>query len=189
MPADMKGLIAQAFKNLAKQKSIDKITVKALIEACGNSRQTFYYHFQDIMDVISWTLQQAARETLEQGIKADTPQEAFRILICDILENRSLVIRLLDSQRRAEIEALFLQTAKISLIEMLRRRPLSRPLPYTDMDMALDFWAYGITGLLLSRCLKGSVDPDQLAVQIVSLVPNPPASSDSQTPYNFFPLS
>lgn len=45
MPADMKAIIAQAFKELAQQKSIDKITVKSLIESCGISRQTFYYHF------------------------------------------------------------------------------------------------------------------------------------------------
>ena len=31
MPADMKAIIAQAFKELAQQKSIDKITVKSLI--------------------------------------------------------------------------------------------------------------------------------------------------------------
>ena len=81
MPADMKAIIAQAFKELAQQKSIDKITVKSLIESCGISRQTFYYHFQDIMDVISWSLQQVSEETLARSIKAGTPREALRLLI------------------------------------------------------------------------------------------------------------
>lgn len=134
MPADMKAIIAQAFKELAQQKSIDKITVKSLIESCGISRQTFYYHFQDIMDVISWSLQQASEETLARSIKAGTPREALRLLISDVSENRSMIIRLLDSQRRSEIEALFVRTARGSLQEILRQRPVTLPFPYTNLE-------------------------------------------------------
>lgn len=36
----------------SQRKNVDKITVKALIDKCRISRQTFYYHFQDIMDVM-----------------------------------------------------------------------------------------------------------------------------------------
>lgn len=180
MPADMKAIIAQAFKELAQQKSIDKITVKSLIESCGISRQTFYYHFQDIMDVISWSLQQASEETLARSIKAGTPREALRLLISDVSENRSMIIRLLDSQRRSEIEALFVRTARGSLQEILRQRPVTLPFPHTNLETALDFWAFGITGLLLSRCLKGPVDADLLAGQILLLIPEELSSPDSQ---------
>lgn len=44
MPVQVKPMIAEAFIRLSKQKNIDKITVKDLVEACGISRQTFYYH-------------------------------------------------------------------------------------------------------------------------------------------------
>ena len=59
MPVQVKPMIAEAFIRLSKQKNIDKITVKDLVEACGISRQTFYYHFQDILEVIEWSLDQA----------------------------------------------------------------------------------------------------------------------------------
>ena len=52
MPVNMKAMIAETFLTLAGQKNVDKITVKDLVEACGISRQTFYYHFQDIIDVV-----------------------------------------------------------------------------------------------------------------------------------------
>ena len=55
MPVQVKPMIAEAFIRLSKQKNIDKITVKDLVEACGISRQTFYYHFQDILEVIEWS--------------------------------------------------------------------------------------------------------------------------------------
>ena len=52
MPVDMKNVLADTFAEMVKQGNVDKITVKALIEECHISRQTFYYHFQDIMDVL-----------------------------------------------------------------------------------------------------------------------------------------
>ena len=52
MPIDMKSVIAEAFKDMVRRGNADKITVKALIEECHISRQTFYYHFQDILDVM-----------------------------------------------------------------------------------------------------------------------------------------
>lgn len=48
MAADMKRIIAEHFDALVRQRGIDKVTVTAVIEDCGISRQTFYYHFQDL---------------------------------------------------------------------------------------------------------------------------------------------
>ena len=43
-----KYIIADAFIALLNQKDIDRITVKDITSACHISRQTFYYHYQDI---------------------------------------------------------------------------------------------------------------------------------------------
>ena len=78
MPVQVKPMIAEAFIRLSKQKNIDKITVKDLVEACGISRQTFYYHFQDILEVIEWSLDQAFSHLLEQSLAADDPEAVLR---------------------------------------------------------------------------------------------------------------
>ena len=51
-----KEAIAQAFEGLLEKRSIDKITVKDIVAECGVNRQTFYYHFRDIYDLMEWTL-------------------------------------------------------------------------------------------------------------------------------------
>ena len=52
MPLDVKAAVADALLELIRRKDADKITVKDLVEVCGISRQTFYYHFKDIVDVV-----------------------------------------------------------------------------------------------------------------------------------------
>lgn len=47
-----KRAIGYAFKDLLKEKSFNKITITDIANNCAINRQTFYYHFQDIKDLV-----------------------------------------------------------------------------------------------------------------------------------------
>lgn len=49
----MKGRFADELKELMKRKPLDKISIRELTDGCGVNRQTFYYHFADIYDLVS----------------------------------------------------------------------------------------------------------------------------------------
>ena len=60
-----KEIIARTFTELLEEKSMAKITVKDIVERCGVNRNTFYYHFRDIPDVVEFILKRADRMRLE----------------------------------------------------------------------------------------------------------------------------
>ena len=66
MPSQTKQAIIDAFLQLAGQRTLEKITVRDVVDACGINRNTFYYHFHDIYAVIEGLCAQAV-ETLPQG--------------------------------------------------------------------------------------------------------------------------
>lgn len=172
MPIDMKNIISNTLVSMARQKGIDKITVKALIDECNISRQTFYYHFQDIMEVIEWSMEQASKNMLARSLEAETPEDAIGVLISSAAENRTLIRKLLDSQKREQIEKLFVQAARTYLQELIRNKAQNLPLSFSDMEVALDFWAFGISGLLFKHCEQEQIDAKSLASQICRLLPN-----------------
>lgn len=47
-------LLADTLKELMSNESLDRITVQELSSACNIKRQTFYYHFRDIYDLLTW---------------------------------------------------------------------------------------------------------------------------------------
>lgn len=49
-----KRALAASLKKLLAQKPLSKITIADITEDCGMNRMTFYYHFQDIYDLIDW---------------------------------------------------------------------------------------------------------------------------------------
>ena len=64
MATSTKKALADALKKMMVIKPIDRITVNDLVETCGVSRQTFYYHFDDVYDLLEWVFEVDANANL-----------------------------------------------------------------------------------------------------------------------------
>lgn len=170
MAVDMKRIIAEHFDALVRQKGIDKVTVTAIIEGCGISRQTFYYHFQDIMDVVEWSANQMVERMVERSLKAASAQDALAELIRSTAENRSLLKKLIDSQRRAQVERILFRAMHTYLEELVHNKPLRSGGDYNDTKLALDFLSFGLSGILFEHSGDPNLDPDELAGRLLRIL-------------------
>ena len=165
----MKRVIADTLTTLLTQKSVDKITVKELVAACGISRQSFYYHFQDIMDVIEWSVSQAIQASVEISLAAQTPRDALKSVILSLQKDGKLIQHLVGSQRRAEIEKILVEAMRTYLREMIQVKEVNLPVSYRDMEAAIHFLSYGLVGMLMENLNKGQ-DADFAAQQLLDLI-------------------
>lgn len=62
----MKYKLARAAKELMAFTSVDRITVKQIVERCGVTRQTFYRNFKDKYDLINWYFDKLAIVSFRQ---------------------------------------------------------------------------------------------------------------------------
>ena len=170
MAVNMKSMIAETFMALSKTKDVDKITVMDLVKACHISRQTFYYHFQDILEVIEWSMQQAFQEILTRKMDTDAPEKTICIFIESSSEAAALLKKLLHSKRREQIETILVNAVRSYLQELINRQESKPNLPLADAKVILDFCTYGIVGLLLENCGKKSLDKERIAHQMVRLI-------------------
>ena len=58
--------IQQSFLRLLSQRSITKITVKDIVEDCGINRNSFYYHFQDLPQLLETVIIESADEIISR---------------------------------------------------------------------------------------------------------------------------
>ena len=88
-------VIMRVFEELLAFKQLDKITVKDITDKCGISRNTFYYHYQDIYQVLKAYVQYSAEHVIElmvedegedgkAGLKEIRYLEANRELLCNL---------------------------------------------------------------------------------------------------------
>ncbi len=67
-----KEILAESFRELAENKSIDKITVQEIVDNCDYSTATFYRHFKDKYDLIAWDYAHKAEEIMARLSANDT---------------------------------------------------------------------------------------------------------------------
>lgn len=95
-----KEALATALKQMMKVKPIGKITVKDLVELCGVNRQTFYYHFDDVYDLLEWIFEEDANRVLPQKVVYEHWREDVLIFMKYLQENSSFTLNVYNSNSR-----------------------------------------------------------------------------------------
>ena len=64
-------MLAESFREIAKNKAADKITVQDIIENCGYSKTTFYRSFKDKYDLMAWDYIKRHEKIMSQTKNSD----------------------------------------------------------------------------------------------------------------------
>jgi len=86
--------LACALKDMMSEQPIDEISVLALTKKCNINRQTFYYHYHDIYDLLA---QVYLNETIEDIDKARSFASMVEYLFKYYEKNKSFILATLDS--------------------------------------------------------------------------------------------
>ena len=92
--------IRNAFLELRAAKPLEKITVKELVDACNISRQSFYYHFQDIPSLLGEIVTEQTDELIRQYPTISSMEECFSVAFHTARENRRAVMHIFNSANR-----------------------------------------------------------------------------------------
>ena len=95
--APIKYQLAAALKSRLVNSSLDKITIKELTDDCGVNRQTFYYHFEDIYDLLRWLCSIEAEQVMRLQDSSVSWEKSFGRLLNYLSENKSFCLSLLNS--------------------------------------------------------------------------------------------
>ena len=167
---DMKTQIADTFSELLEKEDLDKITVTKLIEACQISKQTFYYHFHDIMDVLEWTFRRATHELLEKSLSEPERINALLAYLQFVKNHRKKLKRLVDSRKWYQIEGMMVDAVAAYLEKMAQSRPQQVQVSYEEMQIMLRFYACGMVGVLVQCMEDRKVDEERVLCQIERII-------------------
>ena len=163
-----KHALAAALKELIAQKPIDKITIHDITERCGIRRQNFYYHFEDVYDLMRWMFQEEAMSLLRQHEGTLLWQEGLLQLFRYIEENKAVCLCALRSVGREHLKRFF-ETDIHAIIHRTVEQfghevgAISAGVTESDVELVTHFYVVALTGMLESWLL-GEIDrtPEEL---------------------------
>ena len=160
--------LAEALKELMAQKPVDKITIHDLTERCGIRRQNFYYHFEDVYDLMRWMFEKEAVSLLRQHEGTLLWQEGLLQLFHYLEGNRAVCRCALKSVGRDTIRRFFESDIYAIIHQTVERigeeiSGNSGSITKPDIDMMTYFYVVALAGMAESWVL-GELDqtPEEL---------------------------
>ncbi|MGT2959926.1 TetR/AcrR family transcriptional regulator C-terminal domain-containing protein [Streptococcus caballi] len=164
---------AEALKEIMQGKSFDKVTVTELVQHLGVNRQTFYYHFKDLYDLLEWIYITDGEQMIGDNRTNTSWEEGLLAIFQYIQDNEAFVYNTYYSVNRNYLEHFLYERAYLLIRPVLEENNQSLRLDEASIEFRAHFYKYGLVGFILDWIGGGQrQDPRLLAHQIYQLLDN-----------------
>lgn len=164
--------LASSLKHFMMSKSLDKITVTDIVKDCNVNRKTFYYHFEDIYDLLKWILEEEAVEVVKQFDLMVDYKEAILFVIDYVEKNAHILACAYDTLGREEMRR-FLYQDFISIIRSLIDGAEKESDTFTEQDFKQflsNFYAESLAGILIEWFKNPGNQNKEQIVEYLSII-------------------
>lgn len=151
--------IKKVFLQLLNEKPFDKITVREITETCGINRNTFYYYFQDVYDLLESVLDSASKEALSRNIEYDSWEEGFIKSTEFARENRRAIYHIYKSAKREKLDKYLNDIAERVMTEAIKKQTEGLEVCENDVRLVVTFYKHALVGCVtewLDEGMKGT---------------------------------
>jgi len=166
---NVKEKLQQTIKNLLKEKTISRITIKEITDTVGIQRQTFYYHYNDIYDLAFNMLDAEIKTNLSHLTADDTLNSIIYKLFSYVKVNRMIFLNFL-ANTNTEVVLNYLNILLYQIVSYVLNLELKKhnlKISKQGEQELLKSYTYYISGLLNDWFKSGSEDFDETQVNII----------------------
>ncbi len=139
-------LLVEALKEMMSEAPLDTISVNALAQRCGISRKTFYYHFQDIYDLLAQTF---LDEKIEGIQNVNNPQELVSVIFKYYTKNREFIDATLDSAGRDLFREFINSHCYNSFLKQINKLENAKKVHVNDRKAIVRFYSAGYSNSIV----------------------------------------
>lgn len=172
MASNTKDLIANSFFKLIKDEEFDKITVTDLVEDCDISRQTFYYHFDDISKMIEWMFERDSSIACSKAEEYTNWSDAVKEYVSFIDNYRILFIKAICSKQFLPIYNLLHKSISKFIVSFSSNRIKLNNTMKNNLDFIVDMCANAISGHIIQNIGRDDFDNNEIVLKLHSIFKN-----------------
>ena len=169
MSQTTKRALAASLKKLLSEKSLAKTTVIDIVTECEVNRQTFYYHFQDIYDLLGWMYKKEAVVELEKHATYNSWQEGFLNLFVYIQNNKEICLSAFHSLGRQHLES-FLYSVTYQLIQhVVDTQAEDMDIDENHKNFLANFYTIAFIGIVIQWMQNDMKEQPQSIIESLSI--------------------
>ena len=145
-----KKALAASLKKLMGKIPLDKITVIDVVNDCGVNRQTFYYHFQDIYNLLAWIYKTEAVDGIADYRTYTTWPQGFLMIFQYVAANKAFCKNTFHSIGREHLERFLHEVTYDLLMSVINEVAGNKNVSENEKDFIANFYTYAFIGLMTS---------------------------------------
>ena len=166
-----KRALSEALSEQLKEKPFEQITVTDIARKAGLNRQTFYYHFHDIYDLLIWIYRNEADQTIGRVESLGDMRCALVNCLRGLRDNRNFVVQTIhriDTPYAYRFAYDEVSAYTRSFIEMLAR---GLDISEEDLELVTRFYTVGLVETVYTWVTNGmKEEPERLAGRIMLML-------------------
>lgn len=166
-----KRALAQSLKKLMNTTPLSKITVNDIVFDCGVTRRTFYYHFQDVYNLLEWIFKNEVANVMAENKTSTTWQQGFLRIFLYLGENRKMVLNTYNSIGRDQLETHLYRAVYILVLDVVNEITLGMEVSEKRKEFVVNFYKVSLVGLLLEWIKTNMTEnPEQIIDNLNKLI-------------------
>lgn len=166
---DTKSILATALIDLSARKNFTKITIADITHVSGFNRQTFYYHFRDKYELLSWIYEDEAQQVFDEDISLENWHRYMAVLLQHIRNNRAFYSNTIRSDESYFQQFIFKLTSSL-FYKAIDTLDLHHQLDVSDKKFYAEFFSFGISGVVINWIKSDMKEsPEKVANALKSL--------------------
>lgn len=150
-----KRMIAQGVKELLHTTDFENLSVGMIAKHCDISRNTFYYHFKDKYDVISWIFYTEITPLIGDSNRIDSWGENLLALCRYMQENKEFYIKVLQVKGQNSFSECLMDFYANLVRNLLINEKGDQVLDPKQIRIISNFYAFGLTGVVSNWAKSG----------------------------------
>ena len=147
--------LSDALKVQMQKKPFHKITVRELLELSNVTRPTFYYHFEDIYDLMQWMFNTELLDLLKRSEDCSTWDEGLLLMLKYIEQNRNICLCAYNSVGTEVLQRMFRESANALMKKFIDSFLIDIPALPEHVEFISQFY----TAALSSTALQWMLSP------------------------------
>ena len=166
-----KKAIAYSLKELLVEKPLSKITVNDITQKCDINRQTFYYHFQDIIDLVEWICIEDADKALKNKDTYENWVDGFLSIFKLLEADKIYIINIYKSVSLELLQKYLYKLVYPIIYSVVAEKTENKPVREDDKKFITNFYMYSFVAIVL-EWVKNDMkdDPKRIVDRVSSIV-------------------
>ncbi|MCQ2480600.1 MAG: TetR/AcrR family transcriptional regulator [Clostridia bacterium] len=162
--------IFKAFIEILKTKPFDKITVRDIVEECDINRNTFYYYYSDIYELLEEIFKMEFVEIVPKHSSGFRWLVGFSRMIESSYSNKKIINNICASKSFEYLENYMFKSCRNILSDYMHDMAEGRNIDEAQLEFTISFYQYAIIGTLSEWYRTGMPEPpEQILKQFITV--------------------